>query len=202
MYFIKKNYIRGQLKINNIKNVFLFLSIIFITTVNAQENSLSESTKFSEVQYITPEGKGIPLEVIPAGLITSETFKGREAKLRIKGSTSSVKIPTTDSIQFLVRLSENDKITPRQHIKLIHLNAEKKRRTTRTFIAGPLNKNGNESPEFVEFTYKKYGEYSYIVTVPKLTKGEYAFVIGIANFETNKNWANKAIEFQLFSVTE
>ena len=102
-------------------------------------------------------GKGILLEQQTATL--SESFV--TVKYAVKVCCSTVFADTINT-QFIVRVSDNS-INPQDQISIIKLKIEK---TKRTWNA--------TKPETVEFKVKKFGASSYLITVPKLTLGQYA----------------------------
>ena len=178
------------------KKIMSVLAVAMISVV-AMGQTMKESENAYEAQYISDDNSTIVLEQQYSNSSFSESVKGTEYKLRVDEPTSTVTV-NAGKAKFLVNLSHNTNVN--EGIKLVKMTAEKKKRSTRTFIAVPLNKNGDETPELVKFTTEKYGEHSYIVTVENLEVGEYAFAVGGADFVKNNGVNGKAVNFQLFSV--
>ncbi len=120
----------------------------------------------------------------------------------LKGVSSSTVLKKGKDFEFLINKGDGV-INPETDVRIVKFEVEKKKRTTRTFIAGPLNKDGNETPKLVSGgKVEKIDKNTIKVTVSNLEVGEYAIVLGDVDFVKNKTKMETSIGFYCFSVTE
>lgn len=142
------------------------------------------------------------IEVLKPGLRTSEGLKGSEYKFNFKGVNSTTLIKKGETVELVVSKGTGV-INPESDVRIVQFNVEKKKRTTRTFIAGPLNKDGDESPKLVSGgKVELVDENTLKVTVSNLEVGEYALVLGDVNFVKNKTKIDTSIGFHCFSIID
>ena len=142
------------------------------------------------------------IEVSKPGLRTSEGLKGSEYKYNFKGVNSTTVLKKGKKLEFLITKGDG-LINPETDVRIVKFKVEKKKRTTRTFIAGPLNKEGNESPKLVSGgEVQKLDVNTIKVSVSNLEVGEYAIVLGDVDFVKNKTKMGTSIGFYCFSIIE
>ena len=151
------------------RNLLILSFLLFsIAQANCQKEKPIRITEpeFSGTSVFVNDtiGKGILLEQQTATL--SESFV--TVKYAVKVCCATVFADTINT-QFIVRVSDNS-INPQDQISIIKLKIEK---TKRTWNA--------TKPETVEFKVKKFGASSYLITVPKLTLGQYAILFKNSN---------------------
>jgi hypothetical protein len=144
------------------KRSILILSFLLfsITQANCQKDKnirISEPEFSGTTVFVNDSiGNGILLEqqiaTLAEGVIT--------LKYAVKYCCSSVFADTINS-QFVVKVPDNS-INPYDVISIIKMKIENNKRTWKY-----------SKPESVEFKAKKYGTSSYLITVPRLTLGQY-----------------------------
>lgn len=175
------------------KNLILFTILLFCQVqLQAQDE---------HVVTFKSDDENIVLEVQKASFRSSEGIKGNEYKYAFKETTSNIIIKKDSLLEFTIDKGFG-KISPMNDVRIVRFEVDKKKRYTRLFTAGPLNKDGDVKPDLVKGTVKKTGDNTFSVSVENLEVGEYAFVIGNVNFYENSRIANRPIVFQCFTITE
>lgn len=154
---------------------------------NAQDNSItiSEPEYIGDIVYVNGN-TGIPLEkqkssakakagasmyIVGAGKVKSTNI--------VDGIESPTRISKRDSIQLIVRVSDNN-IDPFQIINIFKLEQNLKKGYRFIEVGSAATFKGSSAMEinFLTFEAKKYGTNSYLILFPnKLEPGEYAITL-------------------------
>lgn len=136
---------------------FLLFSISLLKgqTIKVKEPEFSGTAIFVNDTI----GDGILLEQQTATM-GKVKLRSKETSLEVNSCCSTVFADTINS-HFIVRVSDNS-IKPDDVISIVKMNIENSKRSWKF-----------SKPETVEFKAKKYGTSSYLITVPKLTIGQY-----------------------------
>ena len=146
------------------RNLLILSFFLFsITQANCQ--------KEKNIRITEPEFSGTTVfvnDTIGSGVLLEQQTATMEEgivtlKYAVKVCCSTVFADTINS-QFIVRVSDNS-IKPYDVISIVKMNIENSKRSWKF-----------SKPETVEFKAKKYGTSSYLITVPKLTIGQYAIL--------------------------
>jgi hypothetical protein len=140
--------------------LILSFFLFSITQANCQ--------KVRNIRITEPEFSGTAVfvnDTIGNGILLEQQTATMEEgfvtlKYAVKYCCSSVFADTVNS-QFIVRVSDNS-INPHDVISIINTKIENTKRTWKY-----------SKPETVEFSAKKYGTSSYLISVPRLKPGQY-----------------------------
>ena len=110
----------------------------------------------------------------------------------VKNATSDVRINQRTNLSFLLPYQE--RVNPIEYIKIFKLKKGKKTRNLKQYdmnvhVFGDATEK-NLDKDLIKYTYKKYGERSYLITIEKLEAGEYAITVN----------SNRSGTFYLFGV--
>ena len=97
----------------------------------------------------------------------------------VKNCCSNVRIKKRTSLSFLLPYIE--RVNPQEYIKILKLKKGKKTRNIKQYdmnvhVFGDATEK-NLDNDYIKYTYIKYGQRSYLVTIDKLEPGEYAITI-------------------------
>ncbi len=214
VYSVAKKYIFMIKYANGTKEVFSN------SNNTTKEVSKSDSEKVDNSRYTGPikitepefdgfiiyandsVGNGIRLEIIHSELKDTYSAFGAIAAIKqakdgstviVKGCCSSVRTNQKANLNFLVLLQE--RVDPVEYIKVFKLKKEKKLRSVKAFNIdyGGINKDvsvEDNKEGYLKFTYKKYGQRHYLITIDSLEPGEYAITLN----------SGKLGDFNLFGV--
>jgi len=158
-------------------------------TLNAQTTQIQEPEWVSNVIYVNDiVGNGIALEKqkIYSSTKTSTSLKligvGKvSGENCVKGEESPIEIRLANSLQFIVK-AESNKVDPAILINIIELESSKDKRCIELASINSLGDSRSGDMDYVSFTAKKYGESSYLITIPEIKIGEFAIILdGYAN---------------------
>jgi hypothetical protein len=130
-------------------------------------------------------GDGIPLEKLVSQIKSPTLLKTMASGGKVisyafvKNCCSSVRIAQRTKLSFLVPYI--DRADPVEYLKIFKMTSEKKTRAVKIGQA-KMKVFGEPDVEVVDsdylkFTYQKYGERSYLVTIDALEPGEYAMAV-------------------------
>lgn len=97
----------------------------------------------------------------------------------VKNPSSNIRIKQRTNLSFL--LPYQDRVNPIEYIRVFKLQKGKKTRNLKQYdmnvhaFGDATEKNLDK--DLVQYTYKKYGERSYLITIDKLEPGEYAITV-------------------------
>lgn len=199
------------------KVIFFLISLVVVfTSSQAQTDTTKKILSPQKIKISEPEfdgwviyandsvGKGIRLErqeseskstsTIFGGMIDVVKTAVNNGTMYVKDCCSPIRITQRDSISFLVPYQ--DRIDPTEYIKIFQLTKEKKKRSVKAITAkyDPLNEDKDatiDDKNYIHFSYKKYGERSYLITIATLVPGEYGITV---------NTGAKLGTFHLFGV--
>src|SRR5574344_750632 len=177
------------------KKVFLslFLSVICVAQVSAQNVTVTETEFAEETLLLTSDAQGVMLaresaSVKPTAaaslyLTGIGTVKSRLTVQGIK-STSTVKGGKTTRL--IVKAIDN-KTEPNAFINVFKFEIKGNERRFQGAEAGTLSKTETNNLSSVEYKAKKYGESSYYIVMENLPSGEYGIILGDPNNSNTKN---------------
>jgi hypothetical protein len=175
------------------KNIpLLFLIFLCSGIVHAQSIRINEPQFDGNIIYANDTvGDGIQLEKLESLTKASSTLKtlmnGKATIMQyVKNCCSAIRINQKGNLNFLVPFIERQ--DPVEYIKVFKMTSEKKIRTINT-IENKMKVFGTGDPEqidtdFIKFTYNKYGERSYLITISSLSVGEYAITVNSGKYGT------------------
>lgn len=165
------------------------LIIIFLITINtyalSQEITVPEPEFIGQIIHVDKDNNTQDLEMQTAayrqGASVGRMITGAgkvKGIVVVKGNHSPVEIKKTDKVSFIYNNGDNN-IMPTKVVQLLKFIAEKK---TREYLyVNASNITGQTTTgelNLITFRGKKYGEGSYLIEVPNLEVGEYAFFLG------------------------
>lgn len=165
---------------------FLIVALISVTLISKSQNiKITEPEFTGTIVYVnSEEGDGLPLEPAKMSVKTKASASmyvsgiGKiTSRASVKGETSTVRIKQGASIQFIYKANDNS-VNPIDVIQLIRFEKKSDNRVTELGSVGTFSGASKGDLGFVEFTAKKYGTSSYIITVTNIAKGEYGFSLG------------------------
>jgi hypothetical protein len=143
------------------KNLLILSFLLFSISLLKGQTIKVKEPEFSGTAIFVNDtiGSGVLLEQQTATM-GKVKLRSKETSLEVNSCCSTVFADTINS-QFIVRVSDNS-IKPDDVISIVKMNIENSKRSWKF-----------SKPETVEFKAKKYGTSSYLITVPKLTIGQY-----------------------------
>lgn len=176
-------------------NLTTIFSLITIINLWGQELTIKEPEWQGNVLYVDSTNEGVKLEMQKSYLKTKAGASmyvvgvGKiKSKSHVNGVTSNLLIPRTENLQFIVKNSTNE-VDPSSLINIFPLERGTKTRFVEVASTGTFSGAENMNINYVSFSAKKYGESSYLITIPKIKNGEYAITL-----------ANTSGDFNLFTV--
>ena len=175
------------------KKALLILLLSFCSNIlTAQTIRINEPQFDGNIIYANDTvGNGIQLEKLESITKASSTLKtlmnGKATIMQyVKNCCSTIRINQKETLNFLVPFIERR--DPVDYIKVFKMTSEKKIRTINT-IENKMKVFGTGDPEqidtdFIKFTYNKYGERSYLITISSLGVGEYAVTVNSGKYGT------------------
>ncbi len=163
---------------------------IIITLLLAVNYTYSQNINIPEpewegyVVYVNDSiGNGLELEKqkaysktnANASLIVTGLGKVK-ARSCVNGGVSNVIIHSNENLQFIVKHSSN-KVDPRTIINLFKLESDSKKRCAEVASLGSFSGSKTMDIDYIQFTAKKYGETSYLITIASIDDGEYALTL-------------------------
>jgi hypothetical protein len=201
------------------KQIFSFFILIITSSIIYGQNKpdsikgidfpKTESIKINEPEFDgfviyanDSVGNGIRLEIKESKLKDTYSAFGVVSMVKqfkdgnsvvVKECCSNVRTAQRKNLNFLVILHE--RVDPTEYIKIFKLTKEKKQRSVKAFNTdyGGLNKDvslEDNKEGYLKFTYKKYGQRHYLITIDSLEPGEYAITLN----------SGKLGSFNLFGV--
>jgi len=155
------------------KKAFLFILLCYLgTAINAQTIRINEPQFDGSIIYANDTvGNGIPLEKLVSQVKSTSVLKtmasGKATSYSyVKNCCSSVRITQRTKISFLIPYQ--DRNDPEEYCKIFKMTSEKKTRSVKLGEA-KMKLYGQPEPElnedYLKFTYQKYGERSYLITI-------------------------------------
>lgn len=135
----------------------------------------------------------IPLEKSIADVRTKDQFLGPTKKLYVKGRYSSVRMPE-GTIQIIIKV-ENNNIDPMSVVRIFKFSGRRNRDAIISRLNDLTGTVSYNKFKKVDFSAKRYGESSYLITIENLEKGEYGITVGDPD-------VNKTLVVSAFGVDE
>lgn len=107
-------------------------------------------------------------------------------RLTVEGKESSVSTKP-GKVQLIIRAKDNE-TDPNSFINICKFEVKGKRRQFQVGEIGTFTGAKSNATSSVDYTAKKYGKSSYLVTIENAEPGEYGVTIGNPNSETEKNY--------------
>lgn len=108
-----------------------------------------------------------------------------KARIEVPGAKSAVRTNSGD-ISLIVRANDNLS-DPMSIISVFKYNIKKGKRRAEIASAGTFTGTASGNLNAVGFTSKKYGESSYMITIPALAEGEYGIIVSNPNARDSKS---------------
>ena len=185
--------LRKDERVTNRLYFSLFFSVI-ILCCKAQEVVPFGEPEFAEqsvIQITDSFGVMLPREnaYIKAKSSASLYLVGigmTKARITLSGARSSVSVGKRDAIHLIIKAVDN--ITdPSSFINVFKFEVKSNKRQFQVSEVGTFNGSSNNSLGSINFSAKKYGESSYLISLYGLEDGEYGISIGNPNSMTEKN---------------
>jgi hypothetical protein len=182
--------------------ILCFITLSFVS--KAQDITVSEPEYIGNVIYVK-NNQAVELEkqkvhiTVKANAALMLTGLGRVSqKLIIKEPSSPVKIQEDRNLKFVVKVVDN-KFDPFEIVEIYKLKKNYSDRSLLTAQTGSLT--GSKAGDVVRIPYKatKYGTSSYLISVPEISMGEYAFNINLRTNTGTKDAADYTLH--LFGIT-
>lgn len=110
-----------------------------------------------------------------AGMVITG-FGSVKSKLQIEGCCSATKLKAGDDIQFIVRAVDNN-TDPMAIIKIFEFDSSKKFRRAELASVNTFGTTKTNKLHYLNFTGKKYGQSSYLITLKDKPPGEYGITV-------------------------
>ena len=186
------------------KNLLIFLLRILGYASFCQDITVPEPEYFGNVVYVK-NNKAVDLEkqkvhvTVKAGASLYITGLGKiKQQIVINGNSSDVKIEEDRNLKFIIKVVDN-KYDPFDIVEIFKLEKHNDTRSLLTAETGSFS--GSKAGDMVRVAYKatKYGNNSFLINVPSIGMGEYAFNIKIRDGNGAKD--ESSFTLHLFAVT-
>ena len=176
-----------------------------VVTSKGAEITVAEPEYFGNVIYVK-NNQAVELEkqkvfvTVKASASLYLTGIGSvKQKVVINGEASPVKIEEDNNVKFIVKVTDN-KYDPFEIVEIYRLKKGGNDRSMLTAETGSFS--GTKSGDMVRVKYKatKYGVSSYLVTLPEISMGEYAFSVNLKSNDNSKE--NASFTLHLFGITK
>lgn len=183
------------------KKILSITIIILAACIFANAQEIAEPEFIGEVAVVK---NGVSLGILEkhtvrtknnyAGVILFGAFGKAKSKIAIEGCCAKTILKENDDFQFIIRAVDNN-TDPLSVISIFAFDQKKKERRAELVSATAFGSTSNNL-KYVDFTAKKYGESSYIVTVSQKVEGQYGILVTNPNTQDEKNMiiASFAIE--------
>lgn len=168
------------------------LACIFIFTA-AQNVTVAEPEFIEETLLLTSDASAVKLARENATVKSKAGASlyifgiGKvKSRLTIKGKTSVSKVQGGTTTRLIVK-AEDNKTDPNSFINIFKFEIKGNERRFQIAEAGTLSATETNNMATIEYSAKKYGESSYLLTLTDLRPGEYGIYIGDPNKENTKN---------------
>lgn len=176
--------------------------LIFPSICLAQQITLPEPEFVGNVVFVS-NNEGVELEKQKVSSRTSASaglilfgLGSVSSKLIVKGKQSPVRISAGYDLKFIVRVLDN-MFDPFDKIEIIKFSSEGQERRLKIASVGTFESPNSGDVYRVRFKAQKYGTSSYLVTIPSISPGEYAFNVNIVSKENNSTGSST---FYLFGI--
>lgn len=160
------------------KKLLLSAVILFISSIASAQVTIAEPSFEQEAVIVKSETEGIEIEIEHAKIKKTENI-GTALLFGVGNQSTYYELPNPKSkttlsnecydkdLQFILSWSDN-KRSPKRLFQIVPLEIQKKRRiynVGKYKVVTGVETQANQG--YINFTAVKYGEYSYLVTIPK-----------------------------------
>lgn len=175
------------------KHLFSLLALSLALTGAARAQKIAEPDFVGEVVHVKADGTAQKLEKqrvvtkTKAGASMYLVGMGKvKTKMNIEGGTSPVRVPAGTQLRFVVRAVDNQS-DPLSIISIFAFKASAKARKAEMSSLGTFGGATSNKLDYVTFEAVKYGENSYLITVPSVAPGEYGITVTNPNNQDEKS---------------
>ncbi|MDR0962368.1 MAG: hypothetical protein LBM62_07420 [Mediterranea sp.] len=162
------------------KIILSLLACIAIMPLFAQEEAKNEPEFVGQVnliqgEQVTPlERKYVKTENTEGKSIAGISVKSAKTKIELDGGKSPVRASESDNFHLIVRAPSNE-ADPITVINIFKLKDSKKKRKAAAEL-GTFGSN-TEGLDLLNYTAKRYGKSSYLITLMEKPAGEYGIIV-------------------------
>lgn len=161
------------------RRILLFAAMSFCS-MSVYSQTAVEPEFIGECLLLKPDQSTVLLEkhmtqTRSSGVIITG-FGSLKSKLQIEGCCSTTKVKSGDDIQFIVRAVDNN-TDPMAIIKIFEFDANKKFRRAELASVNSFGTTKTNKLHYLNFSAKKYGQNSYIITLKDKQPGEYGITV-------------------------
>ncbi|WP_294213247.1 hypothetical protein [uncultured Chryseobacterium sp.] len=161
----------------------LLLAAMSLCSISIYSQTAQEPEFIGECLLLKPDQSTVLLEkhttqtrsAMNAGMVITG-FGSVKSKLQIDGCCSSTKVRQGDDIQFIVRAVDNN-TDPMAIIKIFEFDSNKKFRRAEMASVNTFGTMKTNKLHYLNFTGKKYGQNSYLITLKDKPPGEYGITV-------------------------
>ncbi|WP_144281849.1 hypothetical protein [Chryseobacterium echinoideorum] len=161
----------------------LLLAAVGLSSISLYGQTAVEPEFIGECLLLKPDQSTLLLEkhmtqtrsAMNAGMVITG-FGSIKSKLQIEGCCSATKLKSGDDIQFIVRAVDNN-TDPMAIIKIFELDSNKKFRRAEMASINTFGTTKTNKLHYLNFTGKKYGQNSYLITLKDKLPGEYGITV-------------------------
>jgi hypothetical protein len=165
------------------KFILILLTVFCLFSANISAQEIQEPEFVGETILVRQDNTTSPLEkhltqnrtVASTGLILTGIGKVR-TQIQIDGCCSNTIVDKNSEVKLIVRNVDNH-TDPLSIIKIFKFEQKKKYRRAEVSSISSLGSVKDNNLEYVPFTGKKFGTYSYIIKINNLEPGEYGITI-------------------------
>lgn len=172
------------------KLFFLSLCLLFVGGAQAQT---AEPNFIGEVFHVDAAGQTSLLEKQQIVLKTKAGASmyifgvGKvKTKINIQGNASTSRFPQTDTLKLIVKAVDNA-TDPMSVVQVFSFEITKKARKAELSSTGTFGGITKNKLNYLPFTATKYGESSYLLSLPNVKPGEYGIIVLNPNSESEKS---------------
>ncbi|MCB7481651.1 hypothetical protein [Christiangramia sediminis] len=162
---------------------FVLLVAVFLSCSIAGAQNLKEPDFIGEAFILKSDSTSLPLEKetvkikTKAGASVYIVGIGKvKSKIEVDGCCSNTRTATNKSLDIVVRSVDNQ-TDPLSIISLFRFDNNRKVRKAELSSTGTFSGGSNNNLDYIMFQGRKFGESSYIITVPEIEDGEYGIIV-------------------------
>jgi hypothetical protein len=158
------------------KNILLVSMLLVCTSIFGQDVKPAEPDFVGEAYILKADGTTEPLDKSKFNVTIKPGFKIKQY-LEVPGCCSRVKVQTTaEPLKIVIKMKDNS-IDPTSIINIFKFEVKKNRTTevSSTALLGKSDEGGKI--KYADFSGKKYGQSSYLLTIVASEPGEYGILI-------------------------
>lgn len=164
------------------KRILLFAAMS-LCSISAYSQTAVEPDFIGECMLLKQDQSTVLLEkhmtqtrsAMNAGMVITG-FGSVKSKLQIEGCCSATKLKSGDDLQFIVRAVDNN-TDPMAIIKIFEFDSSKKFRRAELASVNTFGTTKTNKLHYLNFSGKKYGQNSYLITLKDKPPGEYGITV-------------------------